>query len=368
MHAEPRRRGHARQVEVHQHRLGVGAGRADVEDGGAPGRSGAMHHDVGDGGAERCLDRVAEGAEARAAAGCSAAASSARGPAHDAGDVLGARADAALLAAAVDDRLDRRTARTTSAPKPLGAPILCAERDTSVASAASTDTGTLPRAWTASVWNSAPAARQRSPIAATGCTVPTSLFTHMTETSAGCVARTRVQGRPGRRRPARPRAGSTQRRPGAPTAWAAARTALCSVAHGTHACGRPGGARRRVATEDGEVVGLGAARGEDHLARSRADRGGDLAARLLEAGAGRPPEPVCARRVAEGVRPEERQHGLAHLGADGRRRGVVEIDGSQGHGRQGSYMLATSRASTSSTRTVSWVKYGSPKRVRMREP
>ena len=44
--------------------------------------------------------------------------------------------------------------------------------------------GTLPTAWTASVWNMTPAERASSAISSTGNRVPVSLLAHITETMA----------------------------------------------------------------------------------------------------------------------------------------------------------------------------------------
>jgi hypothetical protein len=56
--------------------------------------------------------------------------------------------------------------------------------------ASSIRTGSLPSACTASVWKTTPASRQRAPISSTGWMVPTSLFTHITETTHGSSRRT----------------------------------------------------------------------------------------------------------------------------------------------------------------------------------
>ena len=61
-------------------------------------------------------------------------------------------------------------------------------------------------------------------------------------------------------------------------------------------------ARRERRADDAQVVGLGAARGEDHLVRLGAHGLGHLAAGLLDAGPGGAAEPVGARGVAEGLR------------------------------------------------------------------
>ena len=80
-----------------------------------------------------------------------------------------------------------------------------------------------------------------------------------------------------------------------------------------------------------QVVGLSAAGREDHLARIRAERRGDLALRLLHAGPRRAPEAVRRGWVPEGVRPQIGQHGLEHLRAYRRGGRVVEVDQALGH-------------------------------------
>ncbi len=118
---------------------------------------------------------------------CSATASSAARPKRDgARHVLGARPDAVLLAAAVDDRLDRLAGRARSARRcPWRADLVAGDGQQGATARRAGVIGTLPNAWTASVWNVTPAAAQRAAISATGCTTPTSLFTHITDTTAG---------------------------------------------------------------------------------------------------------------------------------------------------------------------------------------
>src|SRR5437016_6283709 len=70
---------------------------------------------------------------------------------------------------------------------------------------------------------------------------------------------------------------------------------------------------------------------QDHLARIRAERRGDLALRLLHAGPRRAPEAVRRGWVPEGVRPQIGQHGLEHLRAYRRGGRVVEVDQALGH-------------------------------------
>ena len=79
---------------------------------------------------------------------------------------------------------------------------------------------------------------------------------------------------------------------------------------------------------DGEVVALGAARGEDDLRRPRAQQLGQRLARLLHASAGRPTRRVQRRRV-----PDRRQHGRHRLDGSGVHRGgggVIQVDGAHG--------------------------------------
>jgi len=82
-------------------------------------------------------------------------------------------------------------------------------------------------------------------------------------------------------------------------------------------------------TEDGDVVGLGAAGGEADLVGVGAEAAGDALAGLVERRAGVATPAVHARRVPE-ARAVERQHRVEDLGAHGRGGGVVEVDG-RGH-------------------------------------
>jgi hypothetical protein len=76
---------------------------------------------------------------------------------------------------------------------------------------------------------------------------------------------------------------------------------------------------------DREVVGLRAARGEEHLVGLASNEPCDLLPRVLH-GLSRPqPQRVPARRVAE-VLAQVGQHGVDDLGEDRRGRVVIEID------------------------------------------
>ena len=85
------------------------------------------------------------------------------------------------------------------------------------------------------------------------------------------------------------------------------------------ALARPRGALQR------EVQRLGAAAGEDDLARTRPDRAGDTLMGLVERSARSPAVRVRRRGVAE-LAAQERQHRLERLRTQRRRGGVVEVD------------------------------------------
>ena len=119
--------------------------------------------------------------------------------------------------------------RTMSAPMPLGAPILWPEMVSSVQRTSGRETGTFPNAWTASVWNKTSALQHRSAMRATGWITPTSLFTHMTLTTATPPA-SACSSAPSSTTPEALTGRMSSRPPRRPTAWAAARTALCSIA------------------------------------------------------------------------------------------------------------------------------------------
>ena len=70
------------------------------------------------------------------------------------------------------------------APTPLGAWSLWPERESMSICWAATSMGTLPTAWTASVWNQTPRSRQIAPISGIGWMVPISLLAYMIETMA----------------------------------------------------------------------------------------------------------------------------------------------------------------------------------------
>jgi hypothetical protein len=98
-----------------------------------------------------------------------------------------------------------------------------------------------------------------------------------------------------------------------------------------HAARRAAGAGGERRSDHGQVVGFGASPGEDHVAGFGAHRGGELAPALLDRGARLPAHAVRGRRVAEGLLAQKRQHGLADLGVNRGRGGVIEVDGARRH-------------------------------------
>ena len=171
-----------------------------------------------------------------------------------------------------------------------------------------------------------------STISASGCTVPISLLAHMSEIRA-----TRSGSRAMRLRPRC--SGGT--RPSSSTGSSSTLRALVvaqpgrRVEHGVVLGGadqhpraaRVGVARRPEQALDREVVGLGAAAGEDDLAGSRGEGLGQPLAGLLDDPSRPPSGGVQGRRVPRVA--HLGRHGLDGLGEHRRRRRVVEV----GHSR-----------------------------------
>ena len=287
---------------------------------------------------------------------------------HGAGHVLGAGPDAELLAAAVDDRLDRRPAPHDQRADALRRPDLVAgQGDERGVGGLDRHRDLAEGLHGVGVEHRAGGATAR-PMSSTGCTVPTSLFTHMTETTAGWSASTRSSASRSTTPSRVHREDRTRCRPGAPPR-ARPPAPPCARWRTAAACiGRPAAPAASAAPTMARLSASVPPEVNTTWFGSAPTAAATLRRASSSAGARRPPEAVRAGRVAEGRRPEEGQHGLEHLGANRGRGGVVEIDWGQRHGRQVTYMLATSRVSTSSTRTVSWVKNGSPNRVRISEP
>ena len=240
---------------------------ADVEHVRRALRSLAVHDQVGHRRAQpRGRARPAAPRDARASSACSAAASaSGAAQGHRAGDVLGAGPDAVLLAAAVDDRLDRLAVADDQRADALGrADLVAGDGEQGAGELAQRDGHLAERLDRVGVEDHAgvAAALARSPRPA--ARRPTSLFTHMTETTAGRSAQRRVERlevdvaplvhREHDLAPAEVADGVRRRQH---------RLVLDGAHHRAHgAAAVPGGERR---ADDAEVVRLGAAGGEDHL-------------------------------------------------------------------------------------------------------
>ena len=209
--------------------------------------------------------------------------------------------------------------RTTSAPVPFGPPNLCAEIATRSASRPRR-ADVEPRAPPAPRRCARrPPAHARAPgrrSSSSGWMVPTSLFTSITETTtvrsssaSASASRSTTPSRPAPR-PARPGTPRRSRRSHD------ASTPLCSKRgrdDAVAAAGRTGGAGGALHRE---VVGLGAAGGEHHLAGAGPEQPGDLLPGLLERGLGRagrrvPAATGCRRRRQE-RRPSRRPPRAAH--------------------------------------------------------
>ncbi len=160
--------------------------KAQVEMFGRRGAARTVDPDAGDRRQHAGLEGVAQRAERAAFAGCSAtASSSATRQADDAGDVLGAGAQAELLAAAVDERRQRRALANVEQPDALGAvEFVRRERVSRSTPSAATSSGSRPRRLDRVGMKERRRARARwRPGRATGATVPISLFASMIEAS-----------------------------------------------------------------------------------------------------------------------------------------------------------------------------------------
>ena len=121
--------------------------------------------------------------------------------------------------------------RTTSAPTPFGPPNLCPERDTSCAHSVVSRTESHGTPWIASVWSAACGAARctRSAIAPSGWTMPVSLLTSITETTA--VRASSAAAKASRSTtPSAPASIGRTRKPSPSSRAHAPSTALCSIA------------------------------------------------------------------------------------------------------------------------------------------
>ena len=213
------------------------------------------------------------------------------GEPDDAGDVLGARAQAGLLAAAPDQRRAAGAgSRATSAPTPFGpVQLVGRERHASRRPAAAKEIGIDAAAWTASTCSGTPRYAAIAASSATGCTTPVTLFAHIAQA-------TRSSARTSSANAARiDHAVRVDRSPS--DLEALARELLRRRADGgvlDHAAHQP--AQRPAAEPEHRlVVGLRAARRVDDLLRPAAEQLGHRPARALDRGAGLAAHPRAAR-------------------------------------------------------------------------
>ena len=163
--------------------------------------------------------------------------------------------------------------------------------------------------------------------------VPVSLLAHITLTRAtspgsrASASRSAV----GETRPTASTGSHSTRAP----SWSASQctvssTAWCSTGlTSTRRRAGLGGPARPVQALDGQVVRLGATRGQHHLARARAEGGGERLAALLDGAAGPPSGGVQRGGVAGDA--ELFAHHPHRGGVHGRGGGVIEVGG-VGHG------------------------------------
>ena len=185
--------------------------------------------------------------------------------------------------------------RTTSAPAPFGPPSLWAETEIRSASAASAATSTHAAACTASVCTTACGARARTmrTTSASGWTVPTSLFTSITETttvrsSISDAERVEIDDPTRRDRCL----GDPEPLASEPSRGREHRLVLERRDHDPVAVAVL--ASRSRCTLHRQVVGLGPAGGEDDLSRLGAQIRGDRLARRLQGRLGGPGDRVPA--------------------------------------------------------------------------
>ncbi len=210
------------------------------------------------------------------------------GEPDDGRGVEGAGADVALLPAAVQHRhqVDWLRPSTSSADPERSADLVTGHGHRVQTAGGEVDRQLPEGLHGVGVERHAVAPRATAASSPTGCTVPTSLFAHMTVTSAT---------EPGPRR-SRPRASDGCTRPAASTGSHSTTAPSCSASQsdGVHHGVVLDGAGQDAATSrvlaaalpeqalDREVVRLGAAAGEEDLAGAGAQRGGQRLAGLLD--------------------------------------------------------------------------------------
>ena len=293
------------RVEQHQQRVALAAGEARSgrcpAAGARPG-AGAVQDRVGH--RRRDTPRPARRAgpadprrrllPARSTA-CSTAAANARIAAARPGCRSGRRAPGRRRAARAPDRAPA----SSSAPTPTGPPILCPVTVSASPRWRRSSPAAARRPGRRRCGTGCRTPPRRAASSATGWTVPTSLLAHITLITATLAGSRSI----GRRRNASGLETGRSGRPAASSTSAllvlgqpahASSTAWCSIA--VASTRRPAGSASRRAQNrplTREVVGLGAAGGEDHLAGPRAER-----LRRSSRGTPRPPAGPGARRCA----------------------------------------------------------------------
>ena len=220
-----------------------------------------------------------------------------RGHAHadDRRQVLGARAIAALLRAPDDQR---RELRRSAAP--IVRPPRAGRRGRSTTARAGRcrtrrrSSPSRPTAPTPSTWNATPRCRSEAADLRDRLDGADLQIGRLDRHEDGVVGE-----RPGRRR--RDRRARRRRRPRSVTVPSALLELAAGVEH-RHVLGHGrddvAAVRARGESLDGEVVGLGGGRREDHAGRRAADETRDLGARAVERGARLEAERMGGRRIA----------------------------------------------------------------------
>ena len=206
---------------------------------------------------------------------------------------------------------------------PLGAPSLCPDSVRSAMGRSRRSTGTLPNACTPSEWSGTPAATQRAAISAIGCSEPTSLLTHITDTTAGLRA-SAASSASRRSAPLASTGRMISSPPSVATVCAAARIALCSMAETATRRGRP---RAAAANADPMMARLSASVPPE--VNTTCVGSHPTASAMSRRACSRPARAARPKRwELDGlpkISPRYGTHGLANFGADRRGGGVIEV-------------------------------------------
>ena len=241
--------------------------------------------------------------------------------------------------------------RSTRAPTPIGPPILWPDSVRASRPLAAKSTGRWPTACTASECTGMPCSAHRAATSATGCTVPTSLLAHITDTSAtasGSFADLGAQGVD-----VDPPLG-VDRQPDELGVLVLAEPdrgvddgVVLDRAEQHLAAAGVLGAALPVQALGGEVVGLRAAGGQHHLVGCGPDGGRQPLPRLLHHAARAAPRGVQGGGVA--ARRELLGEGLQGERVDRGGRRVVEVDRRRTEGRCHDLSLGRRPAALSSS-------------------